>query len=77
MDNFSQYKSLDLLPLWYKISDTTGSHGTQVFGASSRKIQGRTMSAFLDVIEELTLLHNKKQSDYGRAVDPFANVRAS
>lgn len=35
------------------------------------------MSAFLDVIEELTLLHNKKQSDYGRAVDPFANVRAS
>lgn len=77
MDNFSQYKSLDLLPLWYKISDTTGSHGTQVFGASSRKIQGRTMSAFLDVIEELTLLHNKKQSDYGRSVDPFANVRAS
>ena len=30
-----------------------------------------------EVFEELVALHDKKQSDYGREHDPFANVRAS
>ncbi len=33
--------------------------------------------AFHDVLTEMGLLHNQKQSDYGRTNDPFANVRAS
>jgi len=37
------------------------------------------MSEFEKVIAEITALHDKKQSDYGRPEegDPFANVRAS
>jgi len=36
-------------------------------------------SDFQKVIDEITALHDKKQSDYGRVEqgDPFANVRAS
>ncbi len=33
--------------------------------------------AFHDVLAEMGLLHNQKQSDYGRTNDPFANIRAS
>lgn len=29
------------------------------------------------ILAELRALHDKKQADYGRADDPFANVRAS
>ena len=32
---------------------------------------------FLRIIDEIVALHNKKQQDYGREHDPFANVRAS
>ena len=32
---------------------------------------------FLQVIEEIVAMHYKKQADYGRTGDPFANVRAS
>lgn len=32
---------------------------------------------FLTVIEEIVAMHYKKQADYGRTGDPFANVRAS
>lgn len=32
---------------------------------------------FHKILEELGHLHDKKQADYGRANDPFANVRAS
>lgn len=34
-------------------------------------------TAFEKVIDEILALHKKKQSDYGRTGDPFANVRAS
>lgn len=34
-------------------------------------------SPFEKVIAEIVALHDKKQSDYGRTEDPFANVRAS
>lgn len=32
---------------------------------------------FNEVLKELGELHDKKQKDYGREEDPFANVRAS
>ena len=32
---------------------------------------------FLQVIDEIVAMHDKKQKDYGRTGDPFANVRAS
>ena len=32
---------------------------------------------FLEILDEVRELHNKKQADYGRTGDPFANVRAS
>ena len=36
-----------------------------------------TKTPFLQVIEEIVAMHYKKQADYGRTGDPFANVRAS
>ena len=33
--------------------------------------------AFHDTLAAMAKLHDMKQSDYGRANDPFANVRAS
>ena len=35
------------------------------------------MSSFDDILEEVRALHHKKSTDYGRVVDPYANVRAS
>ena len=32
---------------------------------------------FHDVLDEMSELHDRKQSDYGRKDDPFANIRAS
>ena len=32
---------------------------------------------FYDILKECAALHAKKQQDYGRPTDPFANVRAS
>lgn len=37
----------------------------------------KPMTKFDKVLEELRELHNRKQADYGRDTDPFANVRAS
>ena len=35
------------------------------------------MTAFQELLKELGDLHDKKQADYGKDGDPFANVRAS
>ncbi len=35
------------------------------------------MTPFQKILEEIENLHDKKQKDYGRDKDPFANVRAS
>ena len=32
---------------------------------------------FHELLQEIGVLHDKKQSDYGTDADPFANVRAS
>lgn len=32
---------------------------------------------FLRIVDDIVKMHNKKQKDYGREGDPFANVRAS
>lgn len=32
---------------------------------------------FHEILQELGLLHDRKQSDYGRGDDPFANIRSS
>ena len=32
---------------------------------------------FLQVVNEIVKMHDKKQKDYGKEHDPFANVRAS
>lgn len=32
---------------------------------------------FVEIVQEMIDLHDKKQSDYGRDTDPFANVRGS
>ena len=36
-----------------------------------------TMTRFASILAEMDLLHRKKQKDYGKPGDPFANVRAS
>ena len=36
-----------------------------------------TSQTFHDVLDEMSELHDRKQSDYGRKDDPFANIRAS
>jgi hypothetical protein len=35
------------------------------------------VTPFMEVVEEIVAMHLKKQADYGRTGDPFANVRAS
>jgi hypothetical protein len=35
------------------------------------------MTPFQTILDEIQKLHDKKQQDYGRDKDPFANVRAS
>ena len=39
--------------------------------------RNRGSARFHEILKELGELHDKKQSDYGRDNDPFANVRAS
>lgn len=34
-------------------------------------------AGFHAILKEIGELHNKKQADYGRKSDPFANIRAS
>ena len=47
-------------------------------GVAKRKSVRHPNSArFHAILTELGELHDKKQRDYGRADDPFANVRAS
>lgn len=42
------------------------------------KIERHPLSArFHEILQELADLHDRKQIDYGRAKDPFANVRGS
>lgn len=35
------------------------------------------MTEFEKIVNEMLALHKKKQADYGKKTDPFANVRAS
>ena len=37
----------------------------------------RALNDFDEVLDEMRELHDRKQADYGREADPFANVRAS
>lgn len=41
------------------------------------KLVDADTTPFMRAIGEIIELHNKKQADYGRTNDPFANVRAS
>lgn len=45
--------------------------------AQSVQLPADNSSRFREVFEELVQLHDRKQSDYGRAGDPFANIRGS
>jgi len=40
-------------------------------------LRNTTSLRFYEILKELGELHDKKQADYGREHDPFANVRAS
>ena len=35
------------------------------------------MTEFSNILKEIQSMHDKKQADYGKTNDPFANVRAS
>jgi len=35
------------------------------------------VSEFSNILKEIQSMHDKKQADYGKTNDPFANVRAS
>jgi len=35
------------------------------------------LTPFQQILEEIQAMHDKKQADYGKKGDPFANVRAS
>lgn len=39
--------------------------------------RSRGSSHFHAILAELGALHDRKQADYGRSTDPFANIRAS
>lgn len=41
------------------------------------RIPDREPTAFKSILAEMEALHDKKQQDYGKDADPFANVRAS
>ena len=41
------------------------------------RLSGWKMTEFEQVLREMHEMHTKKQSDYGRTHDPYANVRAS
>ena len=43
----------------------------------SKEAQHPSSQRFYDILLELAGLHARKQADYGRGDDPFANVRAS
>ena len=45
--------------------------------ASARLSRHPSSQAFHDLCDAMKAMHDKKQQDYGRADDPFANVRAS
>src|SRR3990167_5855584 len=47
---------------------------TPLYNSSGRHPKSQR---FHDILQELGALHDKKQRDYGRDDDPFANVRAS
>lgn len=50
-----------------------------VDGQYARPVSARhpNSARFHEILKELGDLHDKKQADYGRGDDPFANVRAS
>lgn len=59
------------------IASLAGFHGGAL---RSRRHDGVTPSGdprFHALLKQMGALHDKKQQDYGRATDPFANVRAS
>jgi hypothetical protein len=39
--------------------------------------KGVVMTEFSQILKEMQAMHDKKQADYGKTGDPFANVRAS
>jgi hypothetical protein len=47
--------------------------------AGDKALGGRLAGSqrFHELLEEIGALHDKKQADYGKDTDPFANVRAS
>jgi hypothetical protein len=55
---------------------TRGDH-VDCFCKIREKIKLRGSARFHQILAELGELHDKKQKDYGRDADPFANVRAS
>jgi hypothetical protein len=46
-------------------------------GAEAAVARHPNSARFHEILKELGELHDKKQADYGRGDDPFANVRAS
>ena len=47
------------------------------FGEAKRPVKLKGSAKFHALLKEIGDLHDKKQKDYGRDDDPFANVRAS
>lgn len=56
-----------------------GISGECTFGCPQEDVPERhpNSARFHEIIGELSELHDRKQADYGRGDDPFANVRSS
>ncbi len=48
-----------------------------VFGPVGFPVRHPQSQRFHDILDDCKALHDKKQQDYGRDTDPFANVRGS
>ena len=69
MDNWVE----DTIDGWTSISGP-GNHTPPQPGELDRHPNSQR---FHDILKELADLHDRKQADYGRGDDPFANVRGS
>jgi hypothetical protein len=61
------------LPIYKSLSQSVG----ELEELSSIGTFGKGDSRFHALLQQIGALHDKKQSDYGKDTDPFANVRAS
>ena len=73
-------KTWDKSHLYYPVDRPIGASGLIMWEHSPNcfcKATERPLTPFESVVKEITLLHQKKSSDYGTGEDPYANIRGT